>query len=84
MHHLYWIQRIGGQTVFGNGLTAAVAKDGRLLTLGGSPVSQTTMAPPADLEIASPRAAVADARSRLGAAAGSGPGPPTVPSASSS
>ena len=32
VHHLYWIQRINGQTVFGNGLTAAVTKDGRLLT----------------------------------------------------
>ena len=71
VHHLYWIQRIGGQTVFGNGLTAAVKKDGRLLTVGGSPVSKATLAPPADLEIDSAGAAIADARARLGAAADS-------------
>jgi extracellular elastinolytic metalloproteinase len=71
VHHLYWIQRIAGQTVFGNGLTAAVAKDGRLLTLGGSPVSKATLASPADLEIDSPGAAIADARRRLDAAADS-------------
>ena len=71
VHHLYWIQRIGGKTVFGNGLTAAVTKDGRLLTLGGSPVSQATLSPPAELEIESAAAAIADARSKLGAAADS-------------
>ena len=71
VHHLYWIQRIGGKTVFGNGLTAAVTKDGRLLTLGGSPVSQATLSPPAELEIDSAAAAIADARSKLGAAADS-------------
>jgi hypothetical protein len=71
VHHLYWIQRIGGKTVFGNGLTAAVTKDGRLLTLGGSPVSKATLAPPADFEIESAGAAIADARARLGAAADS-------------
>jgi hypothetical protein len=71
VHHLYWIQRIGGQKVFGNGLTAAVTKDGRLLMLGGSPVSKATLAPPADLEIDSAGAAIADARTRLGASAGS-------------
>ena len=67
VHHLYWIQRIGGQTVFSNGLTAAVKKDGRLLAIGGSPVSKATLAPPADLEIDTAGAAIADARVRLGA-----------------
>ena len=73
VHHLYWKQRIGGEnvSVFGNGLTAAVTKDGRLLTLGGSPVSKATLAPPADVEIESPSAAIADARARLGAPADS-------------
>src|SRR6185295_18320433 len=66
VHHLYWIQRIGGQTVFGNGLTAAVKKDGRLMTVGGSPVSKATLAPPAELEIDTAGAAIADARARLG------------------
>ena len=40
IHHLSWTQRIGGDTVFGNGLQAAVTRDGRLLMLGGSPVSK--------------------------------------------
>ena len=71
VHHLYWIQRIGGKTVFGNGLTAAVTKDGRLLTLGGSPVSKATLSPPAEPEIDSAAAAIADARAKLGAAADS-------------
>ena len=71
VHHLYWVQRIGGQTVFGNGLTAAVTKDGKLLTLGGSPVSKATLGAPAALEIDSPAAAIADARGRLGAASDS-------------
>ena len=47
VHHLFWVQRIGGQTVFGNGLTAAVTKDGKLLTVGGSPVSKATLGAPA-------------------------------------
>ena len=67
VHHLYWIQRIGGQTVFGNGLTAAVTKDGRLLTLGGSPVSKANLPAPTEPEIDSARRAIADARTRLGA-----------------
>ena len=66
-HHLYWIQRVGGKNVFGNGLTAAVTKDGHLLMVGGSPVSKAHLPAPADPEIASPSAAVADARVRLGA-----------------
>jgi len=40
VHHLYWGQRIGGKNVFSNGLTASVTQDGRLLTVGGSPVSK--------------------------------------------
>ncbi len=67
IHHLYWIQRIGGHNVFGNGLTAAVTKDGKLLTVGGSPVSKAHLPAPANPEIGSSRAAIADARTRLGA-----------------
>jgi extracellular elastinolytic metalloproteinase len=67
VHHLYWIQRIGGQTVFGNGLTAAVTKDGHLLEVGGSPVSKAHLPAPQRPEIDSRTAAVADARARLGA-----------------
>ncbi len=66
-HHLYWIQRIGGRTVFGNGLTAAVAKDGKLLMVGGSPVSKAKTPAPVQPEISSAAAAIADARTRLGA-----------------
>jgi extracellular elastinolytic metalloproteinase len=38
-HHLSWTQSVGGVDVFGNGLQAAVTSTGRLLSLGGSPVS---------------------------------------------
>src|SRR4051812_35635181 len=37
--HLSWTQRVGGKPVFGNGLQAAVDGRGRLLMVGGSPVS---------------------------------------------
>jgi extracellular elastinolytic metalloproteinase len=42
-HHLYWTQRIAGHPVISNGLTAAVNKHGRLLTVGGSPVSTSAL-----------------------------------------
>jgi len=74
VHHLYWIQRIGGQTVFGNGLTAAVTNDGHLLEVGGSPVSKAHLPAPARPEIDSASAALADARARLGASSDSRPG----------
>ena len=45
IHHLSWAQRIGGHDVFGNGLQAAVARDGRLVSVGGSPVSEPEAAP---------------------------------------
>jgi Zn-dependent metalloprotease len=37
-HHLSWIQQVGGVPVFGNGLQANVAADGRLISVLGSPV----------------------------------------------
>ncbi len=37
-HHLSWVQRAGGLTVFGQGLHAAVAADGRLVNVTGGPV----------------------------------------------
>jgi extracellular elastinolytic metalloproteinase len=37
-HHLSFIQTVGGVPVFGNGLKAHVAKDGRLIQLDGSPL----------------------------------------------
>jgi extracellular elastinolytic metalloproteinase len=37
-HHLSWVQSLRGVAVFGNGLQASVAKDGRLINVLGSPV----------------------------------------------
>src|SRR6185436_19808936 len=37
--HLSFVQQVGGVAVFGNGLKAHVAKDGRLVEVDGSPVS---------------------------------------------
>jgi hypothetical protein len=39
IHHLSWVQTAAGVPLFGNGLQANVTKDGRLLSLSGSPVS---------------------------------------------
>jgi extracellular elastinolytic metalloproteinase len=38
VHHLSFVQAVGGVPVFGNGLKAHVAKDGRLIQVDGSPV----------------------------------------------
>src|SRR4051794_24266820 len=46
VQHLSWTQRIHGIEVFGNGLQSAVTRDGRLLSLGGSPVSRAAAVPP--------------------------------------
>ncbi|MGD9961560.1 M36 family metallopeptidase [Nocardioides sp.] len=43
--HLSWIQRINGDKVFGYGLVASVNADGRLLTIGGSPVPVSLLTP---------------------------------------
>ncbi len=53
IHHLSWVQKIDGMLVFGGGLQAAVSPEGRLLTVGGSPVSS----PAAPAKSASPRLA---------------------------
>ncbi len=37
-HHLSWVQRAGGLTLFGQGLRANVAKDGRLINVVGGPM----------------------------------------------
>jgi hypothetical protein len=39
-HHLSYLQQVGGVPVFGNGLKADVARDGRLIQINGSPVAQ--------------------------------------------
>src|SRR5262249_4116982 len=46
IHHLSFTQQAGGLTLFGNGLKANVAKDGRLINVTGSPLPSLT-APPA-------------------------------------
>jgi extracellular elastinolytic metalloproteinase len=38
-HHLGWAQTLHGVPLFGNGLQASVARDGRLINVTGSPVS---------------------------------------------
>jgi extracellular elastinolytic metalloproteinase len=40
IHHLSWVQYAGGVPLFGNGLKANVASDGRLMSVLGSPVPQ--------------------------------------------
>jgi hypothetical protein len=44
IHHLSWTQRVNGKHVFGNGLKATVTRDGRLLSLSGSPVARLRVA----------------------------------------
>jgi len=39
VHHLSWTQRVGGVTVFGNGLRVNVDRQGRVISVQGSPVS---------------------------------------------
>src|SRR3954451_9450451 len=48
-HHLFFTQKIGATAASRNGLTASVDKQGRLLTLGGSPITTAaaTKLPPA-------------------------------------
>ncbi len=73
IHHLSWTQRIGGVEVFGNGLQAAVTGDGRLLSLGGSPVSGAAAAPSGARSLASGDEAISAARRDQGDTAKPGP-----------
>ncbi|MEP7091611.1 MAG: M36 family metallopeptidase [Nocardioidaceae bacterium] len=65
IHHLSWTQQVGGDDVFGNGLTASVTRNGRLLTLGGSPVSGADPAVAAPRALTSGRQAIRAARRSL-------------------
>ncbi len=58
VHHLSFLQNVGGVPLFGNGLKAHVAKDGRLIQLDGSPVRGL----PASLGAAALAAPTADAK----------------------
>jgi extracellular elastinolytic metalloproteinase len=65
IHHLYFQQKIGGQVVARNGLTASVNKAGHLLALGGSPIStasQLAQAPAQAPTITTPAEALAQTR----------------------
>ncbi len=42
VHNLSWTQQAAGRTVFGNGLIVRVTRDGRVLAVQGSPVSDLT------------------------------------------
>jgi extracellular elastinolytic metalloproteinase len=61
-HHLSWLQTAGGLELAGNGLKANVAKDGRLISVLGSPVAG--LRAPAALG----RAALGSAAAAIGAA----------------
>ena len=78
IHHLSWTQRIGGQTVFGNGLQAAVNPRGRLLMVGGSPVSGASLPRPvAAPRLTTPAQAIAASRRDTGERS-TAPGPRDV------
>lgn len=62
IHHLSWTQAAGGVPLFGNGLKAAVTKDGRLLSLGGSPVSGLRAPAAVSSKVSSASSAIAAAR----------------------
>ncbi|HEY3530862.1 MAG TPA: M36 family metallopeptidase [Nocardioides sp.] len=63
MHHLSWQQRVDGTLVFGNGLQVNVTRDGRVLSVLGSPVSGL-----ADLARQAPASRVDAAQARSHAA----------------
>ncbi|HEY7045504.1 MAG TPA: hypothetical protein VH419_17670, partial [Nocardioidaceae bacterium] len=71
-HHLSYVQYAGGVPLFGNGLQANVTRDGRLLSLGGSPVSGLHAASVGSV-ITDGRSAVSTARRDQGDAAKVGP-----------
>jgi extracellular elastinolytic metalloproteinase len=73
--HLSWTQSADGVAVFGNGLQAAVTSKGRLLTVGGSPVSHL-VAPPAPagkVSVSGRSSAIASARADVGEPTAAGP-----------
>jgi Zn-dependent metalloprotease len=60
-HHLSFVQSVDGVTVFGNGLKAHVAKDGRLVQIDGAPLAALPSAPgSAKLTAAKARAAAVE------------------------
>ena len=67
-HHLSFVQKVNGVTVFGNGVKVNVAKDGRIINVTGSPVASLAGAPSATPGISAAQAVLA-AKQNVGAAA---------------
>jgi extracellular elastinolytic metalloproteinase len=72
-HHLSWTQSANGIPVFDNGLQAAVTRKGRLLTLGGSPISGLVAPAAAASTVSSARSAIGKARADMGEHTAAGP-----------
>jgi hypothetical protein len=69
IHHLSFIQTLDGTTVFGNGVKGHVTRDGRLISLQGSPVAASAAPAPAKAArnaVGSAGEAVSRARTDLG------------------
>ena len=67
-HHLSFVQKVNGITVFGNGVKVNVAKNGRIINVTGSPVASLAGAPAATPGISAGQAVVA-AKQNVGGAA---------------
>ncbi|NUR09982.1 MAG: hypothetical protein HOQ22_08075 [Nocardioidaceae bacterium] len=72
-HHLSWTQHVGSTDVFGNGLQAAVTSTGRLLSVGGSPVSSVAAPANGTAGVPTGTAAIRTARRDAGDSATPGP-----------
>ena len=72
-HHLSWTQSDNGDPVFGNGLQANVNKNGRILSLGGSPISHLFVPKRTNQRVGSKSAAIAKARADVAEPTKAGP-----------
>ena len=72
-HHLSWTQSVDGDPVFGNGLQANVNKHGRILSLGGSPISGLFTPKRGTQRVATKNAAIAHARADVSEPIKAGP-----------
>ena len=72
-HHLSWTQSVDGDPVFGNGLQANVNKHGRILSLGGSPISGLFTPKRGTQRVATRNAAIAKARADVSEPTKAGP-----------
>jgi extracellular elastinolytic metalloproteinase len=61
-HHLSWVQYLHGLPVYGNGLRGHVTKDGRLISVLGSPIAGLAAAGAGRVVV--PKVSAADARAR--------------------